>query len=270
MRFKIILQKVSGGKLPINYQYPLSSVIYKILAKGNAEYAQFLHEEGYGKGYKFFTFSDLDLKFKRIDDRMKLLDPNVKVNVSFHLPEASRTFVEGLFRSEEIAIADKKSKVQFVVQSILSKPPPLKEHKPNEIISILTKPISPIVSGDKLESENYQFLEPDDGRFISSLLFSWRNKIAAAYNDDIAQEALLLAEIQTYANPWRSRLITIKAGTPAETKIKGFINFKLKLTAERRFLDLALNAGMGLYSAQGMGCLGLVDINKEFKIKRND
>ena len=45
MRFKITLQSISGSQIPINYQYPLSSAIYKILAKGYASYAQFLHEE---------------------------------------------------------------------------------------------------------------------------------------------------------------------------------------------------------------------------------
>lgn len=259
MRFQLELYNINQGnnKIPINYQYPLSAAIYKILSKGNAQYADFLHEKGYGKGYKFFTFSDLELKFKRVDDRMQLLDPQVKLNVCFHLPEASRTFVEGLFRSEEIVIADKKSKARFAVRSVLSKPQPLKDFKENEIAAIITKPISPIVSGEKQENGNYTFLEPDDKKYIDSLLFSWRNKIAAAHDDETAQDALLLAEVETYKNPWRSRLITIKSNTPEQTKIKGFINFKLKLTAERRFLDLVLNAGMGLYSAQGMGCLGM-------------
>lgn len=259
MRFKIKLHTSDKNPLiPINYQYPLSSVIYRILAKGDADYANFLHEKGYGKGYKFFTFSDLNLKFKRIDDRMQLLDSNVKLNVCFHLPEASRTFVEGLFRSEEIVIADKKSKARFVVQSVLSEAQPLKEYAENEILSILTKPLSPIVSGEKQENGNYEFLEPGDARFADSLIYSWRNKIAAAYDEGTAQNALLLAEMEAYKNPWRSRLITIKSDTPEQTKIRGFINFKLKLTAERRFLDLVLNAGIGLYSAQGMGCLGVV------------
>lgn len=60
MIFQLILNKnKSNAVIPINYQYPLSAAIYKILQKGDSEYAQFLHEEGYGKGYKFFTFSDL-------------------------------------------------------------------------------------------------------------------------------------------------------------------------------------------------------------------
>jgi len=56
MEFLLNLNLKSNSKnvLPINYQYPLSSSIYKILAKGDKEYAQFLHEEGYGKKKSYF------------------------------------------------------------------------------------------------------------------------------------------------------------------------------------------------------------------------
>lgn len=99
MRFKITISPIvsSSKTIPLNYQYPLSAAIYRIISKGDEEYASFLHEKGYGKGYKFFTFSDLKFKYKREDDRMLLLDPKVEFTVSFHLPEASRTFVEGLW-----------------------------------------------------------------------------------------------------------------------------------------------------------------------------
>lgn len=261
MRFNIKLEaKGPSVEIPINYQYPLSAAIYRILSKGNAEYAKFLHEEGYGKGYKFFTFSDLKGSFKVRGDRMKLLDNMISLQVHFHLPEASRTFIEGLFRSEKIVIADRKSKAQFSVQSITAQDNPLKEVPPNEIISVITKPISPVVIGEKQDTGHYTFLDPDGEVFITHLINSWRSKIAANYNDDIAEEAVLLAEVEKYKNPWRSRLITIKANTKQETKIRGFLNFKLKLTAERQFIELVLNAGMGLYSAQGMGCLEVVSL----------
>lgn len=259
MRFKIKLETKSPSvEIPINYQYPLSAAIYKIIAKGDEKYAGFLHEQGYGKGFKLFTFSDLKGKFKIRKDRMTLLDEQISFVVCFHMPEASRNFIEGLFRSEEIVIADKKSKVQFSVQSITAQDNPLKDIPANEIISVMVKPISPIVIGEKQDTGHYTFLAPDDDRFTKQLINSWRSKIEANYNDSIAVDAVLLAEIEKYRNPWRSRLVTIKAATPEETKIRGFLNFKIKLTAERQFIDLVLNAGMGLYSAQGMGCLEVI------------
>ncbi|MCO5249452.1 MAG: CRISPR-associated endoribonuclease Cas6 [Chitinophagales bacterium] len=247
-----------SSEIPINYQYPLSAAIYKILQKGNAEYSKFLHEIGYGKGYKFFTFSDLKMKYRRNGDRMLIIDDRVELKVHFHLPEASRTFIEGLFKSEEIIIADKKSKAEFQVQSIISLSNPLKEFHDNEITQITTRPISMIIAGEKNKEGNYDYYHPNDPLFGNSLLHNWKNKITACYDQQTSDDSILKVEIEKYNQPYRSRLVSVKADTNAETKIKGFLNFKLKLTAEKRFLELALNAGLGLYSAQGMGCLEVV------------
>lgn len=261
MRFKITLvTNEINGEIPINYQYPLSSAIYKILAKGDAGYAEFLHERGYGKGYKFFTFSDLEFKYKRKDDRMILLDPKVELIVCFHLPEASKTFIEGLFKSEEIVIADKKSKTRFGVQSIISLENPLAIFEECEIIKVMVKPISAIVSGPKNERRFYDYKLPDDVEFIPSLIYGWRNKIKDSYNGEVANEAILSVEIEFYKNSYRKRLIHIKEGKKGWSKIRGSMNYKIILTAERRFIDLILNAGIGVECSQGMGCLEVVEI----------
>lgn len=258
----LTLHRRAGDAVPINYQYPLSAAIYRILAKGDTEYARFLHETGYGKGYKFFTFSDLSLRYKRVDDRLFLTHPIVSVVVCFHLPEASQTFVQGLFRSEEIVIADKKSKAVFNVQSVVALESPLKDLSENQVAQITVRPSSALVTGSKNDEGNYEFYAPDHPDFAESLLYSWRNKIIACWDEDTASEATLIVEAAPYENPFRSRLITIKDNSPTErTRIRGFLNFKLRLTAERRFLDLAFNAGMGLYSAQGMGCVERVITN---------
>lgn len=258
MRFNIKLKLHSDSQnlLPINYQYPLSAAIYKILDKGDAEYAKFLHEEGYGKGYKFFTFSDLKLKFKLNGDRMVILDSAVEFVVCFHLPEASKTFVEGLFRSQEIVIADKKSRATFYIESIVSMQNPLKNIEDRALVKIATKPISMVVTGSKNEKGNYDFRMPDEAEFVVNLIYGWRNKIREAFDDEAAENAILMIEVEFFKRPYRSRLAHIKSGL---TKIRGSVNYKLHLTAEKRFLDLILNSGIGLYTAQGMGCLEVVE-----------
>lgn len=261
MRFSLTLEaERERSIIPINYQYPLSAAIYKILAKGDKGYAKFLHERGYGKGYKFFTFSDLEIQYNRDGDRMILLEPLVKLIVCFQLPEASRTFVEGLFKSEQIVIADKNSRAVFRVQSIVSLPNPLLDYADVEVIQVLTRPISAVVAGNKNAYGRYDFFDPDDLRFSESLIYSWEQKIAAAWGRDVSESSVLIVEVDKYKNPYRSRLVAIKAGSNSQTRIRGFLNFKLRLTGERRFIDLLLNAGAGLYSAQGMGCLEVVGI----------
>lgn len=191
MRFRItLISEDRDPVLPLNYSYPLSAVIYRILAKGNAEYASFLHETGYGKGFKFFTFS--------------------QVNVPFHLPQAMESFVKGLFQSEIIEIADKKSKACFLVKSVETLPNPLQKFKVTELVSLELSPISPIVAGLKNDKGYYDFLSPADSRYVESLIFNWRNKIETSYDIPTATAALLIMEVIPMKQPFKSRLMTIK------------------------------------------------------------
>lgn len=256
MLFKIVLQSTNGlQKLPINYQYPLSAALYKIIAKGDAQYAAFLHENGYGKRLKLFTFSDISCPFKIERDRLLLQSEEVGFWISFYLPQATETFIKGLFLSEQVEIADKRTQAVFTVRSVESIPDTLQQYKENEIINIVAEPLSPIVCGIQNEKRNYIFLNPDDPRFRESTVYNWRSKIVACFDEATALSALLMVEVVPIKKPFKSRLITIKGGTPAETKIRGWMNFELAITAEKRFLELLLGAGVGINNAMGMGCV---------------
>lgn len=259
MRFVVKLSQVGqSDQIPINYQYPLSAVIYRIIAKGDANYADFLHGQGYGKGFKLFTFSQLNAPFKLNGDRLRLNGLDASFQVAFHLPQAMESFVKGLFQSEQVDIADKQSKISFSVKSVESLPDPLQQYKDNELVHIQVKPLSPIVAGLQNEKGNYDFLSPEDSRFVESLVYNWRSKIGTCYDEPTATGALLMIEIIPMRYPFKSRLMTIKANTPEETKIRGWMNFGLKVTGEKRFVELLLNAGTGIYNSMGCGCVEVV------------
>ncbi len=260
MVFKIILNLIgkTPGIIPVNYAYPLSSALYRIISKGDAGYAQFLHESGYGKGFKFFTFSQISCPFKIEGDRMHLLHNELHFHVAFHLPQAAESFVRGLFQSEHIDIADKRSRASFTVRSVESLPNPLQQHTEMEVVSVRLKPLSPIVAGPQNEKGQYEFVSPEDPRFTESMLYNWRSKIATCYDTDTATGVLLMAEIIPMKEPPRSRLLTIKSDTPQQTRIRGWMNFGLKVTAEKRFVELLLNAGVGVYNSMGCGCVEVV------------
>ncbi|WP_346237695.1 hypothetical protein ABDK00_001280 [Niabella insulamsoli] len=155
MRFSIQLTALHTGAIPINYAYPLSAALYRILAKGDAAYATFLHESGYGKGFKFFSFSDVQVPFKRDGDRLRLTGSEASFQIGFQLPQAMESFVKGLFQSESIEIADRKSKVSFAVKSVERLPDPLQEHHQNEIVNVIAKPLSPVVAGLQNDRGHY-------------------------------------------------------------------------------------------------------------------
>ena len=103
MRFKLnLLSKNAYPAIPVNYQYPLSAVIYRILSSADHSYATFLHDAGYQKkdslkSFKLFTFSDLRTPFQIDGDRFRLLTAQAELEVCFHLPQAAEKFIRGLF-----------------------------------------------------------------------------------------------------------------------------------------------------------------------------
>jgi CRISPR-associated endoribonuclease Cas6 len=146
------------------------------------------------------------------------------------------------------------------VKSVESLPDPLQGYKEHEILHLSCLPLSPIVAGLQNERGYYDFLAPDDPRFTESLIYNWRSKIAACYDDATASGALLMMEVLPMKHPFKSRLMTIKAETDAETKIRGWMNFELKITGEKRFVELIMNAGVGVYNSMGCGC---VEVEKQ-------
>lgn len=248
MRFGITLTSSIRHTIPMNYQYPLSAAIYKIIAKGDAEYASFLHETGYGKGFKLFCFSDLRGKFKVNGDSLIMQDSKVSFEISFHLPAASQNFVKGLFLSQTLEIAHKRSRAVFTVSSVEALPNPFAGRKDSEIIQAYFQPASAVVAGIKNEKGNYTFLSPDDPRFAEILLFNWKEKIKSVFEESV-EDKILYVEIMALPKPPKSRLITVKAGTPAETKIRGWLNFGLRVTGEKRFVELLWNTGAGIYNS---------------------
>ena len=261
MRFQLTLQTITKiAKIPVNYQYPLSAAIYRIIAKGDAQYVSFLHERGYGKGFKLFTFSDIKCPFRIDGDRLLLLSDKVKIIVCFHLPKAADTFIKGLFMSQQIDIADKKSKTSFTVTQVESLALPLDAFNKNDVMEFLLKPLSPVVCGLKNEKGNYNFLSPSDDGYEEMLFLNWEEKCKAVFEKEEAGQIMESSFIQIlfYKNPPKSRLITIKADTDAETKIRGFNNFEIRIKGKKEAVELLLNSGAGLYNAMGMGCVDVV------------
>src|SRR5437867_13261396 len=122
MRFNLtLITTASPSIISMNYQYPLSAAIYKIIQRAYNAFAAFLHNTGYGQGhksFKLFTFSDINTPFKITGDRMQMLSNTARVTICFYMPQAAENFIKGLFMNQQLEIADKKSKATFVVQQI--------------------------------------------------------------------------------------------------------------------------------------------------------
>jgi CRISPR-associated endoribonuclease Cas6 len=172
---------------------------------------------------------DIKCPFKIDGDRLLLLSNKVQLIVCFHLPKAAETFIKGLFMSQQIDIADRKSKASFIVEQVESLGSPLDIFQKDETAELLLKPLSPVVCGLKSDNGHYTFLSPEDTRFEECFLKTGKKNAnpfmkEKKITDFMADE---LIQVLFFKNPPKSRLITIKAGTAAETKIRGFINFEI-------------------------------------------
>lgn len=100
MRIKLTLNHPPNSILPINYAYPISAMIYKMLQKADPVFSQWLHEHGWGedgKKYKLFTFDKLTPTYFKIQgDRFILVEGPTYLTLSFLMDEALGHFIQGL------------------------------------------------------------------------------------------------------------------------------------------------------------------------------
>lgn len=262
MRFKVELsanQHIFGRRIPLSYQYELSAAIYRILASGNEAYAEWLHENGFqldnGKTFKLFTFSRLKpekFRLLRKSNQLELLSDKVDWQIGFQPENSTQRFIEGLFQKRVFEVGNKQSVVQFQVENIeMMSPPDYSDTMTFEALS----PVS--VSQRSDEGRDYY---PQNGeefgtadwvrdRLLQNLLDKYEAIEGKPYDGDIFFDMMTLSEP-------KSSLVTIKAGTPQETRVRGFL-CKLALHCPAELMRIAYESGLGEGNSQGFGCLGI-------------
>ncbi|MDQ3681521.1 MAG: hypothetical protein M3352_00435 [Bacteroidota bacterium] len=114
--------------------------------------------------------------------------------------------------------------------------------------------------GRKNERGHYDYRSPQDEDFTQCLVYNWLEKWTAVHGKEVWKDQSALSMlVKFYSHPPQQRLITIKSGTAAQTKIRGYTKFQLQVQAPKELLEMAMGAGLGLHNAQGMGCVGVVE-----------
>lgn len=197
MRFKLTFESKHPSKnkqqvLPINYQYPVSSWIYKMIHSGNSEFAEWLHSKGYmdqNKQFRLFNFSNLQIhKARAKGDRLMIGSPEISLIISFYPIEMLEYFITGLFKNQHFSIGDKKSQADFIVKTVERLPEPAI----NEEMEFQT--LSPVlVSYKKDASMKYaDYLHPENGYYAELLV---RN-LVAKYNTFYGKKAKIQKSVQ--------------------------------------------------------------------------
>lgn len=255
MRLNLVLKLIEGKELPCNYMYELSSSLYKILNEGNPEFTSWLHESGFCKGkkaFKLFTFSNFYISQFRIEgDRLKMLADTVRLVVSFYPIEAIDAFVIGLFRDRRVEIGDRKSKVMFEVSTIERMPEP-------EFTSRMAfKTLSPMFIEEQFpDTRRTVHLQPDDPKFAELLHLNLLEKYRAFYGQE-PDASWPVTRLHLLSVP-KAKTITLKAGTPQETRMKGYL-FRFELEGQPELLRLGYDGGFGRLNSQGFGCVEVME-----------
>ncbi|MBR6083244.1 MAG: CRISPR-associated endoribonuclease Cas6 [Salinivirgaceae bacterium] len=262
MRFRLTLNNDNrlGRRLPLNYQYELSAAIYRILASGNEKYAEWLHDNGFqlenGKTFKLFTFGRLKpekFRILRKSNQLELLPGKIDWQISFLPEKSTQKFIEGLFQKRVFEVGNKRSVVQFQVENIEMVTPP------NFSDTMTFEAISPISVSQQLEDGRDYY--PQSGEEFGKadwvrerLLKNLLDKYEVVEGKPFVGDSYF--NIMTLSEP-KSSLVTIKAGTPQETKVRGFM-CKMALHCPADLMRIAYESGLGEGNSQGFGCLEMI------------
>jgi len=264
MRFKLYLsidKHTFGNRLPFNYQYELSAVIYKILAGANQAFAEWLHDNGFvsdKKIFKLFSFSRLQIPQYRMEGSfLKILSDTAEWYLSF-LPERStQEFIQGVFREQQFELGNRQARIRCRVQSIEMLSLPLF----TEQMSFRT--LSPMCLTLKRENGTDEYVAPDHPMAKELIRQNLLDKYKAFTGNDFPNHDAVFDFKVT--NQPRSSLVTIKADTPQESKIRAFgCNFQL--TAPVELMKICYDCGIGSKNSMGFG---MVETTKENNKQEN-
>ncbi len=102
------------------------------------------------------------------------------------MPQAAETFVQGLFISQQLDIADARSKTSFTITGIESIGISIIQ---NEMV--LLQPLSPLVAGRKNDRGHYDYRSPEDADFADCLIYNWLEKWGSVHDaSDADMDAL--------------------------------------------------------------------------------
>lgn len=252
--------------LPINYQYPLHSWIYKVIQSADAEFSSFLHDEGYRSGdcrsghksFKLFTFSPLACQPYKIypqEQRIELKGQEIQLQISFLIDQAAEHFIRGLFAGQQFSLGDTISQVDFEVVRIEAQPRPVFQS------TMCYRCLSPVVISQKETGRQHaQYVYPEDPSYAALFLRHLVQKQLTVLQ--LVHEGGNQAWIEAVrrAADWQFRLrskprkkgIHIKQHTPHHTQVIGYL-YDFELTAPPEVQEMAYYAGFGEKNSLGFG-----------------
>lgn len=258
MRFRITITKESKhGYLPINYQYELSSAIYRAIYLSNSDFSQYLHERGYlafGKSFRLFTFSRLSFDMYSVikeSGRIEHRGREASFEISFLVDRAAKKFIMGLFVDQVFELGDRISKIHYTVSRIDTVTAPEFKKK------MTYRCLSPIFLRKKRAGGREDYLHPNDEDYGILMVQNLLSKMQAFQYTENGNENCMSVFPQFDVKPicmMYKNGVKIKQLTAQETMLIGYL-YEIVFTAPIELHEIGYYSGFGHLNSQGFGCV---------------
>ena len=266
MRLKIVFKVINRDTLfPFSYQPFINAWLYQLLGNSNAEFAEFLHNKGFGannKQFKFFTFSKLYFHDFNIENGlMRINDQEVSLIVSAYLPEIMQHLFKSLFeQNAPVTLGNYNYKLFLQIKTA--------ELLPIQLPTSSAKfsCLSPIAVGKKVQvsltKSDTQYLSPNETEFGHFFMLNLIEKYHAAVEHNLLEPLSVLPKIEfkSLTTLPKQKLITIKESIDNKPpgKVRSYL-FDFELKAPFSLLHLGYFGGFGRHNAMGFGMVKLLD-----------
>ena len=257
MRFKIVLvvrNEMFGNVLPVSYQFELSSCIYRKLTENRRRYRDWLKMNGFIEDknikHKLFSLSNFYIpKIKVEEDRLHVLARKIQFWISFLPERGTAEFVRERLLNQELLIGDRKTQVDFWVESIEE----IQKVDFPKTIDYLS--LSPIVVSAMRHNHSVEYVSPEDPYYQDMLIDALLEKYRHFYGHDFPHK--LDCNFELLSQPKRKGIF-VKRFTNEETKVIGYM-YKFRFKAHPSLHHLIYNTGLGDKVGLGFGCVEILN-----------
>lgn len=269
LRIKIFLKSLSKEfAIPINYNYALSSALYRIFYESSPEFAQWLHNQGYvskdGKRLKLFTFSRLFVRNARVvDNVIQGVDGCWFLFSSPFDATVVENLLVGVFKRSRIVIANRYAEGKFKISKIEQIVSP---RFSNDMRYIM---LSPTVASkvERFEGKlREHYYRADEAGVEKALEENLLRKFEIVYKREYTKELGIELDreyIETKGGAEAvSKMVVIAEGSYNETKVKSFL-CPIRIVGDVEIQKVAYECGIGKKNGLGFGMLDVVDVGSD-------
>ena len=250
MRIKITCDIGESIRLPINYNYFLTGIIYRFLKEADPEYAHFLHQDGYeveNRRFKLFTFSQLMAKRWIRGDQIHFRSP-----LTWYVSSLQESFLENfaaaLMGAGILQIERHRLRVQDV--EVLRQP----RFRPQMTFRCLS-PVTMSTVREQADKLVTHYCLPDDPQFSELVRQNLIRKYEAVYRRPPTEQSFVMTFDQAYIdkNEGRvTRLVDFKG-----TKIRGILS-PFHVIGAPELIHVGYECGFGDKNSMGFGMVEIL------------